>query len=120
MEKTSQQLEKLILKKNNEVIFESPSFIAIQNFVKELDDKNNLQLIYSFNNNIVCEWPTGRNYYFSKKLICFPSGHKLEYRYIGYTQGKMLIKMRYRWPEMVLLEKEQLLVTEKDKDFMLY
>lgn len=120
MEKISPQLETIILKNNGQVIFSTESFIALQEFVKTLQNKSGLQIEYLHNGNLVCDWPSGRNYYFSKKMICFPSGDKLEYRYIGYTQGKLLIKMRYRWPEMILLEKEQLRVTEKDKDFMLF
>lgn len=120
MEKTSQQLEILRIKQKGQTIVESPSFLYIQDFIKNIDNKKDLQLEYVFNDNIICDWPAGRNYYFSKKMICSPDGSMLQYRNIGYSQGKILVKSIYRFPEMVLLGKVQEFVTEKTKDFLLF
>lgn len=118
MEKISSQSEKIKLRFKDQSTFESPSWLACQDYVRNYASKiENFSLTYL--GREFCNWPSGKNYFFSKKTICFPGGSVLHYRYVGYTQNKLLIKVLYRMPEFQEIKTEMFILAEKDKDFLL-
>lgn len=118
MGKTSLQSETIKLRFQDNTTFESKSWLACQDYVKAYASKV-VNFSLSYLGREFCCWPSGKNYYFSKRIICFPGGSKLQYRCVGYLQGRMLIKTTYRMPEFAELGKEIVLLKDKDKDFLL-